>query len=289
MTPRNGRTSPARGPVSRRRLLMGGGLVAAGLPLVGAADGLFVTPRRLQTTDHVISSRSSRPGSRLRLAQVSDLHLHRIGGLETRLLAALHDSRPDLILFTGDMIDRRIDLWQLETFLRECPASPRRFAILGNWEHWSGVPAEALDRLYDRHGVELLVNRSLEIEAAGRRVRITGLDDLRGGTPDASLALAAAEPTPNHLLLAHCPRSRDVVPLPAEHPADLLLAGHTHGGQIAPLGRAILLPEGSGRYVAGWYREAGVPMYVSRGIGTSLVPMRIGATPELVRIEWTLA
>jgi predicted MPP superfamily phosphohydrolase len=66
------------------------------------------------------------------------------------------------------------------------------------------------------------------------------------------------------------------------------LSGHTHGGQVAPFGIATILPPGCGRYVAGWYRDSGPPMYVSRGIGTSLFPVRIGATPELVRIDWHL-
>lgn len=274
---------------TRRRLLVGGGLVAAGLPIAGLVDGVIVTPRRLRTTDHAFVGRAPRAGTRLRLAQVSDLHLHRIGGIETRLLAALHESRPDLLLFTGDMIDRRVDLWQLETFLRECPSTAHRMAILGNWEYWAGIPREALERIYDRHGVELLVNRSVEIAMPGTRVRITGLDDLRGGTPDAAVALRDAPPSPNHLVLAHCPATRDRVTLPPEHPADLLLAGHTHGGQVAPFGLALALPEGSGRYVAGWYRDGGPPMYVSRGIGMSMVPVRIGAAPELVRMDWQLA
>jgi predicted MPP superfamily phosphohydrolase len=67
-----------------------------------------------------------------------------------------------------------------------------------------------------------------------------------------------------------------------------MLSGHTHGGQIAPFGVALKLPHGSGGYVAGWYRGDGVPLYVSRGIGTSLVPIRIGATPELAQFDWSL-
>lgn len=268
---------------------MAGGLCAAGLPTVGAIDGLLITPRRLEVTDHAVASRSPGSAGRLRLAQVSDLHLHRIGTLERRLLAALHDARPDLILFTGDMIDRRSDLWQLETFLRECPAAAHRFAILGNWEYWAGVPHEALERLYRPHGIELLVNRSVEIAVNGSRVRITGLDDLRGGRPDAAKALAGAVPAPNHLLLAHCPLVRDAIATPSSHPVDLMLAGHTHGGQVAPLGVALTVPDGSGRYVAGWYRDPGPPMYVSRGIGTSIIPVRIGATPEVALFDWALA
>lgn len=275
--------------LSRRRWLAAGGLAAVGLPTSAAVDGLYITPQRLETTTHTLASRGARPDARLRMLQVSDLHLHRIGRLETRLLEALHDARPDAIVFTGDMIDHRRDLWQLETFLRECPAGPRRCAILGNWEYEAGVPREALDRLYESHGIELLVNRSIEFAAAGTRVRITGLDDLRGGRPDAAAALRHAPPTPNHLVLAHCPLSRDVVAMPADHPVDLVLAGHTHGGQVAPWGVALALPSGSGGYVAGWYREAGPPMYVSRGIGTSLIPVRLGAAPELVCFEWALA
>jgi len=278
--------SPSQGP-TRRRLLVGAGLVGGGLATAAAVDGFLVTPGRLRTTDHALGSPGTRP--KVRLAQVSDLHLRSMGRLETQLLTALHDSRADLLLFTGDMIDRRLDLWRLETFLRECPAGPRRFAILGNWEYWAGVPTEALERLYDRHGVELLVNRSVEVAVAGTRVRVTGLDDLRGGRPDPSTALESSAPTPNHLVLAHCPLCRDSVALPAEHPADLMLAGHTHGGQVAVFGHPLVLPEGSGRYVAGWYRDAGPPMYVSRGIGTSLLPVRLGTPPELVRIDWAVA
>lgn len=282
-------TRAAARVVSRRRLLTAGGAIAVGVPAACGIDGLFITPRRLHTSDHLVASRAPRADTILRLLQVSDLHLHRIGHLETRLLEALHDSPADVIVFTGDMLDRRVDLWQLETFLRECPTGPRRFAILGNWEYEAGVPREALERLYDSHGIELLVNRSVELSATGTRVRITGLDDLRAGTPDMAAALHDATPTPNHLLLAHCPLSRDVVTMPGSHPVDLVLAGHTHGGQVAPFGVALTLPAGSGRYVAGWYRDAGPPMYVSRGIGTSLIPVRLGATPELVRFEWALA
>ena len=109
--------SPAHGP-TRRGLLVGAGLVGGGLVTAAAVDGFLVAPGRLLTTDHTLGG-GARP--RVRLVQVSDLHLRSMGRLETRLLTALHDSRADLLLFTGDMIDRRLDLWRLETFLRECP------------------------------------------------------------------------------------------------------------------------------------------------------------------------
>jgi predicted MPP superfamily phosphohydrolase len=102
------------------------------------------------------------------------------------------------------------------------------------------------------------------------------------------VALASATRRDHHLVLAHCPAARDALGLPTEHPASLVLSGHTHGGQIAPLGIATWRPTGSGRYVAGWYTDGGPPLYVSRGVGTSLVPVRIGAAPEMVRIDWWL-
>jgi len=268
---------------------VGAGLVASVAPAAAAIDGLVITPRRLVTSDHSFTTGGPGTGVTLRLLQVSDLHLRTIGSLERQVLETLHDSHPDVVLFTGDMVDRRTDLWKLEIFLRECPRLPRMFAIVGNWEHWAGIPLEALARIYEQHGIELLVNRSIEFDKDGNRVRITGLDDLVGGHPDAAAALAGANPAPNHLVLAHCPKARDMLALPEQHPADLMLSGHTHGGQIAPFGVAMVLPGGSGGYVAGWYREGGPPLYVSRGLGTSLIPMRIGAAPELVRMEWSLA
>jgi len=269
---------------SRRRFLRRTGLLAAAVPAAAAIDGLAITPRRLVTSD--ITAGNGLTGERLTVAQVSDLHVQHIGSRERRLLEALHDAPADVVVITGDAIDHVARLPVLDRLLGDFPRGPRTLAILGNWEYRSGVDLGALDRTYRRHGIELLVNRSVEVTHHGGRARITGLDDFVGGHPDARAALATAAPLPGHLLLAHCPVARDALALPAEHAASLVLAGHTHGGQVAPFGLAAVLPPGCGRYVAGWYRDGGPPMYVSRGIGTSLVPVRIGATPELVRLDW---
>lgn len=276
---------PAPKP-SRRSLLRRACLLAGLVPAGAAIDGTLITPRRLVTTDHAFGHGA--PATRLRVLQVSDLHVHAIGTLEQQLLEQIHASQADLIVITGDSIDREWALPHLDALLREFPTGPRTLAILGNWEYRSGVGLRKLADTYERHGIELLVNRSVTLEHHGRTIRITGLDDVRDGRPDAAAALADAEPLDHHLLLAHCPIARDALDLPGEHPASLVLSGHTHGGQVAPFGIAVRLPPGCGRYVAGWYRDGGPPMYVSRGIGTSLVPVRIGATPELVRIDWRL-
>ena len=271
----------------RRALLKRACVVAGGVPLAAAAiDGLLITPRRLTTSDHAFGDPAAR--QRLRILQISDLHLRRIGPLEQALVQRVHDSPADVIVITGDSLDGGGSLATLEDLLRELPRGPRTLAILGNWEHWSRIPLDALARAYGRHGVELLVNRSVEIEVHRSRVRVTGLDDLVAGAPDAAAAVRGATPCQHHLVLAHCPAARDSLGLPQEHAASLVLSGHTHGGQVAPFGLAMLTPIGSGRYVAGWYRAGGPPLYVSRGLGNSGLPVRIGSTPELVRIDWSL-
>ena len=108
------------------------------------------------------------------------------------------------------------------------------------------------------------------------------------GQPASPRPIAAADPMAEHLLLAHCPAARDQLPPLAGPAVSLMLSGHTHGGQIAPAGLPIVTPPGSGRYVTGWYVEGGPPMYVSRGIGTSTLPIRLGASPELVIVDWWL-
>jgi uncharacterized protein len=285
-TPRPGPRRRAS-PLSRRTLLRTAGLVAGAVPLAAAIDGVALTPRRLVTSHHAFGQ--STTTDRLRIVQVSDLHVHRIGTLERQLFEQLHESQADLIVITGDSIDRAGSLPLLDTLLGEFPRSPRVLAILGNWEYRSGISPEQFARTYARHGIELLVNRSIELEHRGRTIRVTGLDDILLSQPEAVSAIGDGRPLDHHLVLAHCPISRDTLGLPPEHAASLLLSGHTHGGQVAPFGVAAFLPPGCGRYVAGWYRDAGMPpLYVSRGIGTSGLPIRIGATPELVQIDWEL-
>ena len=284
--------------LQRRDVLRGGAALVTGGALTVAIDSLCLTPFKLDVSHHsfgapLLPANPAAPAPpasrRLRIAHVSDLHLHRVGPLGERVLAALHRLKPDLLVITGDSLSAASGEGPLLDFLAACPNVPHRLAILGNWEINSGVPVERLQRHHQRHGFELLVNRSVRLAVGDRSVRVTGFDDIRQGRPDPLAALAGAEPCDHHLVLAHCPVHRDKLALPAEHRADLVLSGHTHGGQVAPWGVALLTPPGSGRYVAGWYRDGGPPLFVSRGIGTSGLPIRLGSVPELACIDWHLA
>lgn len=273
---------------------------AAGAVVAGVGvHALGIEPHRVTITRHDVGTGN---GPLLRVVQLSDLHLRAIGRHEARVAEAVHALDPALLVLTGDAIDRTDALPLLAEFLHMLPASPTRLAILGNWEHWARVDLQQLDDTYARADWTLLRNTSQRIPVQHAELLITGLDDLIGGQPDVAGALADAKPCANHLLLAHCPTHRDAfsesAPLaptdeaslnPALRTPQLMLAGHTHGGQFALGTWAPVRPPGSGRYVAGWYRDAATALYVSCGIGTSIVPARFGAPPEIAVFDWRLA
>lgn len=270
---------------------------AAAGALLAAYAGL-VEPRRLEVTRHDLDPHPHPGHERLTLAQITDLHLKRVGGLHHHIAAEVASARPDLV-FTGDSVDRPNALPAFREFLSLLDPATPKYAILGNWDRWSGIDPAALGKVYARFGGRLLVNETAVHAVRGRRLALTGLDDLIAGRPDLRAAVRDPEPADARLLLMHCPQYRDALDRDAAPQtiggsliapgADVqarefraMLSGHTHGGQVAILGAAPMLPPGSGRYVRGWFRDAGqVPLYVSRGIGETGLPVRCGSVPEL--------
>ena len=154
-----------------------------------------------------------------------------------------------------------------------------KYAVLGNWEYWGGVDFNALSALYAKHNCELLVNRSVKFDIRGKKIRLAGFDDYIGNPHHSDAALDDISPVDGQLLLAHCPHHRDIV----HNRNSLMISGHTHGGQINLAGLVNYTPKGSGVYLKGWYR--GNTLYVSRGLGTSRIPLRLNSVPELARFE----
>ena len=284
---------------SRRQCLVG----AVGDGFTAGGSGSLINERhQIEVTHHVLNSGAPVSSARVSFVQLSDLHLHRMGRHEERVAEAVNRLRADFLVITGDTIDRADRLPVLDSFLGLLDPI-EGFAVLGNWEHHSQVDLEALERTYSLHNINLLVNQSTVLEHRGKRLRITGLDDLVLGSPDIHHALDGAVPARLHLILAHCPAHRDVLlhdaawggkldPTPPTQAGKngnvLILSGHTHGGQICLGGWAPVLPRGSGRYVAGWYSDGPVPLYVSRGLGTTLLPIRFGSVPEIAYFEMTI-
>ncbi len=245
-----------------------------------AVHGFALEPQRLTITRPRIGS--PEPGvTPLRLAVLTDLHLKSITAFHERVAVAVREAAPDVVVIVGDAIDDRDHLPLLRDFLRLLPASVPRVATLGNWEYWGRVDLEALRRTYEAENTRLLIN---EAHMLSDGAVLFGTDDSLAGAPtlDGIRELTAREV----VVLSHCPAYRDTIPRDLHGQLRAMLAGHTHGGQIAIGGWAPILPPGSGSYTSGWYVDDGVPLYVSRGLGTSVFPVRFGSPPEVPILEW---
>jgi predicted MPP superfamily phosphohydrolase len=260
----------------RRFVLATGAAVAA----VGA-EAFIRQPRRVTVTRHRIG-KGQRP---LRVVQLTDLHLHGIHAFESRVAAMTTQLEPDIIVFTGDSIDHRNGIGLLDEFLGLLVQDTPKYAVLGNWDYWSGASIAEIRQVYERHECRLLINETVVHDADGRHIRLTGVDDLVAGRPDVATEPVTGNEIP-HILLAHCPGYREHAERVVGGSFSYMLSGHTHGGQITFFGFAPVLPRGSGGYVSGWYREAGrLPLYVARGVGTTMIRARLGSPPELSLFE----
>jgi predicted MPP superfamily phosphohydrolase len=215
-----------------------------------------------------------------------DKKLHRIGIriFERKTLEHIKRLQPQIILLSGDVIDRNDSLPALKSFLTQLPPAIK-FAILGNWEHWSGIDLDALAVLYADNDVTLLINRCVSLSRHGIELSIAGFDDYTAGQLDVDRALRGCNKKDPIIVAEHSPGLFDEPPSPEMPKPVFSLAGHSHGGQLAIGNKAIFTPPGSGRFVAGWYTTPWGELYVSKGIGTSVLPLRIGARPEISIFE----
>ena len=265
------------------RIMRRAGFVLAMLLPCVLLYAFLVEPNWVAVTHHGKSPAGRSP---IRIAVLSDLHLDGVGYRERVVIERLREVRPDILVLAGDVVDEPGDLPALRTLLSQLDVA-HAVAVLGNWEYWGDVPIEQLHALYREHKVELLVNAAVQYSVDGHAVRLVGLDDATAGTPRLDLAIRGPEETAAGLtiLVQHSPgffaAKSAGVGLPNKA-FDLCLSGHTHGGQITLFGWAFgPLPPGSGPFVAGQYETAACPLYVSRGLGTSLLPMRLFVRPEL--------
>jgi len=270
-------------PLTRRRFL-GVTAAAVGAAGVGAlGDGFLVEPTALEITRHDLPVPGLAPSlAGLRLACVSDVHLS--DGVPTparAALARLERERPDVVVLIGDICNHRSDLDTLVTWARDARGSRATFATLGNWEHDAGIGRGSAEQAYGRAGVELLYNSSGRVRIGSAALTVVGIDDPVRGEPDVATAVRALDRADPALWLVHAPGFVDAIPRERFPRPAAILAGHTHGGQVRLPGWTPYTPTGSGRFVAGWYRDTLAPLYVSRGIGTVAIPARLFCPPEI--------
>jgi uncharacterized protein len=217
----------------------------------------------------------------LRLAQVTDVHFPGNRIAARAALEHLHREKPDIVLLTGDMTESASGLRQVRDFAAEARGRIATVALMGNWEYRAGVDGSPVREMYHSAGVQLLVNQATIVDVSGVPLTLVGLDDAVAGNPDLWTARQSVTPNSTEIWLVHSPVFASKPPAGVSARPLMLLAGHTHGGQIRIPFLPPYTPVGAGRFVEGWYRDTFAPLYVSRGIGTTTIPARFRCPAEL--------
>ncbi len=253
--------------------------------IVGLYEAMFIEPNQVEITHH--DMREGKTAPHLRLVQLSDLHLQIFGKQEKLLVNLVMNQNPDLIVLTGDMIDRSDALPLLHEFIEALSPIPV-IAIPGNWEHWSDIDFSDLREVIEtQQRNKLLLNEEAYFNKGNHTIQLVGLDDFTGGNPDLGLLERVGylhKKNVTTVLLEHSPGFFDLPEVRrviASNQHFLCLSGHTHGGQLTIGGWAPFTPRGSGHFVAGFYEVPGCQLYVSRGVGMSIISARIGSRPEI--------
>ena len=219
----------------------------------------------------------------LRIVQVTDIHLSgRPGRLLRRAAEEVARLEPDILVFTGDAVNRREAWPEAARWLRDLPATVARLAVPGNWDfRRGGLPA--FQEAMAAAGFRVLLNQRVRIDFRDTCVEAIGFDDVREGAPE--IPSGAEEGKRDHFVLALC-HSPDV--LLDLHPSrfDLLLCGHTHGGQVRLPGYGAVFTRTliGKRYEGGFYEPLpGHYVHVSRGLGEGPIKIRFLCPPELAR------
>jgi hypothetical protein len=227
----------------------------------------------------------------MKIVHISDFHFEEY--TEAAFLDAIvhkvNAAAPDLVVLTGDFVSSKplprhfsVRLgYQCAEHLSRITC-PLRYAILGN--HDCLVGSHAITDALHSHGIPVLANSSVPLERNGQRVWLAGIKDVLEERPDLGAALPAGKAEREPLILmAHEPDFADYA---VGRQVDLVLSGHTHGGQILlPLLPPLLLPDMGIKYVHGLFRmRDGMQLYVNRGIGAVTLPFRFRCQPEITVI-----
>ena len=261
--------------ISRRTFL---GL-AAGLAVAGCAwpDG----PQLDVTRRSVPLPRLPQAFHGFTICHLSDLHLSEFGKDQSELVALIRKARPDLIAMTGDMVCRHED--DERPFMALCdrlPSIAPTYFVTGNHDvvpRHEGVGERAAER-----GVQFLDNRHVAVERGGERLYLAGAGEwTRHGLEGVTMAMADIPEQAFTVLMAHHPAYIDLY---AGAGAGLVLAGHTHGGQVrVPFLGSLAGPDQGflPSYSAGLYAVGSAALYISRGMGESFLPLRVNCPREV--------
>ena len=254
------------------------------LSLTHAARAALTEPYMLSIEhERIRLSRLPKAFDGFRVVQLSDIHHGPFSSREQieRAVDTANRLQPDIIALTGDYISKeRHYAASCAEMLGRLKARYGVYAVLGNHDHWTD--AALITDLFRAEGITVLINEGMHFEKNGESIWLAGVDDTMVGLEDLSLALAGARDDEMKLLLAHNPI---ILRRAARVSVDLVLSGHTHGGQVAIRGERSTVRGARKRLLKGLGRLSNTQIYVNRGLGTVVLPIRYGCPPEISLLE----
>ncbi len=216
------------------------------------------------------------------ILHLSDLHSKRYGKNQHKLLALINKQQFDLVVITGDLVDRRKPDHGPFTELIEGLKNFETYFVPGNHDHWAGY--DQIKPVLLNAGVVVMENRAAKLDHNGSHLWLLGLDDPSLRMDRLDTAIEEAGDDAPFFLLAHSPV---IYPSAVDESIDLVLVGHTHGGQIRlPFTGAVYVP-GQGffpEYDYGIYSSGQTTMIINAGLGESVIPFRFNMRPEIVLV-----
>lgn len=272
--------------ITRRSFLIASGTSAAALALYAGE----IARHEVDVVHRPIAiANLPQPFQGYRIVQISDIHLDEFTEplfLE-RIVDRVNQLHADLVLITGDFITHgSITFIAGNHAIHRCAqilatlTAPLRYGCLGNHDVVFNAPL--VTQTLAEHGTPLLINSYLPVERNGAHIWLSGVDDPGTSRPNLDLAIPSTPDAPV-ILMAHEPDFADVVTAhPKGHLVDLMLSGHSHGGQVRlPVVGALILPPMGKKYPEGHYTFDKMQLYVNRGIGTVGLPFRLNCPPEI--------
>jgi predicted MPP superfamily phosphohydrolase len=251
-------------------------------------EGFLREPFQLDVTRLTIASPWLPTGfDGLKIVQLSDLHLHHISRAYRTAIDVIRRERPHLVVITGDLVDRPEETSACLAFLSELRAAAGVPVVVvpGNWDHRAFPTKQGIaawhKRLQAETGIRVLANQNVVLHRHGDRMWLVGTDDPYFGHADLDASFKGVPDTAFALVLTHAPEAFEEL---AQRPAArLVLAGHTHGGQVRlPFIGAVRVPSRYGtRFAHGLFKLGDTLFYVNAGMGMSHLPIRFLCRPEL--------
>ena len=244
------------------------------------------------TTYDINNSKLPQSFNGFTIVQVSDLHNKEFGEDNIKLLSKIAEQRPDIIVITGDIIDRRkYNLEKAIKFTEQAVKIAPVYYVSGNHEAWSYKNDEISFRLI-QSGVNIIDDQKVEIKKLDQSISLIGLSDpgflskentKRPVTYKMEQSLDELIKNDEfNIVLSH---RQSLIDLYSQKEADLVFSGHAHGGQIRlPIIGPIIAPDEGffPKYTSGVYEKENTSLVVSRGLGSSIIPIRINNKPEIV-------